>query len=121
MSAISNRSTDREIAAALAKRLQQWRVDPKGAAISASELAKRSGMGLTPLRRFEKTGGITLRNLVALMRAMGLLERLENLVPDPASASPLEILEAERTLRPRQRAPRQRAPRRTSKPEPPHG
>jgi hypothetical protein len=106
MTEISNRSTDREIAAALAKRLRQWRIDPKGAAISASELAKRSGMGLTPLRRFEKTGGITLRNLVALMRAMGLLERLENLVPDPDSASPLEILEAERALRPRQRAPR---------------
>ena len=109
MTSIDNRSTDREIAAALAKRLQRWRIDPKGAAISASELAKRSGMGLTPLRRFEKTGGITLRNLVALMRAMGLLERLESLVPDPASASPLEILQAERALRPRQRAPRRPA------------
>lgn len=106
MAVISSQLTDREIAAALAKRLQRWRIDPRGAAISASELAKRSGMGLTPLRRFEKTGGITLRNLVALMRAMGLLERLESLVPDPASASPLEILEAERAQRPRQRAPR---------------
>ena len=106
MPIISNQSTDREIAAALAKRLRQWRIDPKGAAISARELAKRSGMGLTPLRRFEKTGGITLRNLVALMRAMGLLERLDGLVPDPASASPLEILEAARAQRPRQRAPR---------------
>lgn len=113
MTEISNRSTDREIAAALAKRLKRWRIDPKGAAISASDLAKRSGMGLTPLRRFEKTGGITLRNLVALMRAMGLLERLENLVPDPASPSPLQILEAERAVR-----TRQRAPRRPSKPEP---
>jgi hypothetical protein len=110
MPVISNQLTDREIGAALAKRLQRWRIDPKGAAISASELAKRSGMGLTPLRRFEKTGGITLRNLVALMRAMGLLERLESLVPDPASPSPLEILKAERAVR-----PRQRAPRRTSK------
>ncbi|HEY2783178.1 MAG TPA: hypothetical protein VGI90_20555 [Steroidobacteraceae bacterium] len=98
--------TDREIAAALARRMRRWRIDPNGAAISASELAKRSGMGLTPLRRFEKTGGITLRNLVALMRAMGLLERLESLVPDPGTPSPLEILEAQRTLRPRQRAPR---------------
>ena len=108
-----NRLSDREIAAVLAKRLQRWRVDPKGAAVSVSDLAKRSGMGITPLRRFEKTGGITLRNLIALMRAMGLLERLEDLVPDPASPSPLEILEAERAQR-----PRQRAPRRTSKPEP---
>jgi hypothetical protein len=104
--AISIQLTDREIAAAIAKRLRRWRVDPKGAAMSASELARRSGMGLTPLRRFEKTGGITLRNLIALMRAMGLLERLEGLVPDPATPSPMDILQAERAKPPRQRAPR---------------
>jgi hypothetical protein len=98
--------TDREIAAVLAKRLRRWRIDPKGAAISASELAKRSGMGLTPLRRFEKTGGITLRNLIALMRTMGLLERLEELIPDPASPSPMDILQAEQKSHVRQRAPR---------------
>ena len=113
MDEISAQLTDKEIAAVLAKRLQRWRIDPKGAALSAKDLAARSGMGLTPLRRFEKTGGITLRNLIALMRAMGLLDRLENLVPDPASPSPLEILEAERTRR-----PRLRAPRRSSKSEP---
>ncbi|MDP9008171.1 MAG: hypothetical protein M3N91_05605 [Pseudomonadota bacterium] len=106
--AISPQLTDREIAASIAKRLRQWRIDPKGAALSASELAKRSGMGLTPLRRFEKTGGITLRNLIALMRAMGLLERLEGLVPDPASPSPMEILQAEQEKRIRQRAPRRK-------------
>jgi hypothetical protein len=106
--AISVQLTDREVAAAIAKRLRRWRVDPKGAAMSASELARRSGMGLTPLRRFEKTGGITLRNLVALMRTMGLLERLEGLVPDPTTSSPMDILQAERAKRPRQRAPRRR-------------
>jgi hypothetical protein len=107
--AISVQLTDREIAAAIAKRMRRWRVDPKGAAMPASELARRSGMGLTPLRRFEKTGGITLRNLIALMRAMGLLERLEGLVPDPATPSPMDILQAERANRPRQRAPRRKA------------
>jgi hypothetical protein len=106
--AISLQLTDREVAAAIAKRLRRWRVDPKGAAMSARELARRSGMGLTPLRRFEKTGGITLRNLIALMRAMGLLDRLDGLVPDPATLSPLDILQAERTKRPRQRAPRRK-------------
>jgi hypothetical protein len=104
--AISPQLTDREIAASIAKQLRRWRIDPNGAALSASELAKRSGMGLTPLRRFEKTGGITLRNLIALMRAMGLLERLEGLVPDPASPSPMDILQAEQEKHIRQRAPR---------------
>jgi hypothetical protein len=105
---ISVQLTDREVAAAIAKRLQRWRVDPKGAAMSARELARRSGMGLTPLRRFERTGGITLRNLIALMRAMGLLERLEGLVPDPLTPSPMDILQAEQAKRTRQRAPRRK-------------
>jgi hypothetical protein len=106
--AIDAQLTDREIAATIAKRLQRWRVDPKGSAMSARELARRSGMGLTPLRRFEKTGGITLRNLIALMRAMGLLERLEGLVPDPSMPSPMDILQAEQAKRTRQRAPRRK-------------
>jgi len=106
--AISLQLTDREIAAAIAKRLRRWRVDPKGAAMSARELARRSGMGLTPLRRFEKTGGITLRNLIALMRAMGLLERLDGLVPDPSTPSPMSVLQAEQAKRIRQRAPRRK-------------
>jgi hypothetical protein len=101
--------TDREIAAVLAGRLQRWRIDPKGAALSARELSKRSGMGLTPLRRFEKTGGITLRNLIALMRVMGLLERLEGLIPDPAAPSPMDILQAEEKKHIRRRAPRRKA------------
>jgi hypothetical protein len=98
--------TDREIAAFLATRIQRWRIDPKGAALSAKALAERSGMGLTPLRRFEKTGGITLRNLIALMRAMDLLERLEHLVPDPAAPGPMDILAAEQAKHVRKRAPR---------------
>jgi hypothetical protein len=102
--------SDTEVAAWLARRLKTWRIDPKGAALSASELSRRSGMGLTPLRRFEKTGGITLRNLIGLLRAQGLLERLEQLVPEPATPSPMELLKAQRAVRTRQRAPRAQRP-----------
>jgi hypothetical protein len=102
--------SDTEVGLWLAKRLKTWRIDPKGAGLSASELSRRSGMGLTPLRRFEKTGGITLRNLIGLLRAQGLLDRLQELVPEPAGPSPMELLEAQRAVRPRQRAPRSRAP-----------
>jgi hypothetical protein len=49
-----------------------------------------------------------LRNLIALMRAMGLLERLEGLVPDPSAPSPMDILQAEQAKRTRQRAPRRK-------------
>jgi transcriptional regulator with XRE-family HTH domain len=101
--------TDREIAQRLARDLRAWRVDPRGAGMTQTELASRSGVGLTPLKRFEKTGGITLNNLVALLRALDLLDVLETLIPKPASPSPLELLKADRAAaRQRERAPRAR-------------
>ena len=101
--------TDREIAQRLARDLRAWRVDPRGAGMTQTELASRSGVGLTPLKRFEKTGGITLNNLVALLRALNLLDALETLIPKSGSPSPLELLKADRAAaRQRERAPRAR-------------
>ena len=77
--------------------------------MTQEELSRRSGVGLTPLKRFEKTGGTTLSSLVAMLRALDLLDRLEDLIPDPDSPGPLEILEAERARPKRQRAPRRGA------------
>ena len=76
--------------------------------MSQAELAHRSGVGLTPLKRFEKTGRITLRNLVALLRTLNLLDGLESLVPAPDTPGPLALLAAEKKRAPRQRAPRAR-------------
>lgn len=100
--------TDREIAERLARLLRAWRVNPRGAGMTQAELSRRSGVGLTPLKRFERTGGCTLSNLVGIFRGLGLLDRLEGLVPDPEPPGPLELLEAERARLKRQR---QRAPR----------
>jgi hypothetical protein len=100
--------TNTEIALRLAQSIKAWRISPQGAALSQVELAHRSGIGLTPLKRFEKTGAITLRNLVALLRALNLLDGLENLVPAPDVPGPLALLAAERQRSQRQRAPRAR-------------
>lgn len=104
--------TDKEIALRLARGLRAWRVSPQGAAMTQAELSKKSGVGLTPLKRFEGTGGTTLTNLVAIFRGLDLLDRLEDLVPDPDTPSPLEILAAERAKLKKQR---QRAPRSASR------
>jgi hypothetical protein len=98
--------SDSEVARDIAARLRVWRVDPRGAGLSQVALARRSGVGVTPLKRFEKTGGATLGNLIGILRGLGILDRLETLVPDPASPSPMELLEAARKVKP----PRQRAP-----------
>ena len=74
--------------------------------MSQVELARISGVGLTPLKRFEKTGAITLRNLVALLRALNLLDGLETLVPAPEVPGPLALLAAEKQHPQRKRAPR---------------
>lgn len=110
-----------EIAERLARAMKEWRISPQGAALSQAQLAHKSGIGLTPLKRFEKTGAITLRNLIALLRAMDLLDGLETLVPAPDSPGPLEVLAAERKRMSRKRAPRTPSPARTENSAPtPH-
>lgn len=113
--------TNTEISLRLAQAIHAWRVSPEGAGISQADLAKKSGIGLTPLKRFEKTGAITLRNLVALLRALDLLDGLETLIPEPGAPGPLALLEAERTKRQRVRAPRTTAKRATAGEDAPGG
>lgn len=76
--------------------------------MTQADLALKSGIGLTPLKRFEKTGAITLRNLIAIMRAMELLDGLFAVVPDADSPSPLDLLAAQekKAKHMRKRAPR---------------
>jgi hypothetical protein len=97
-----------EIAQRLAHALREWRASAEGAAMSQVELSHKSGVGLTPLKRFEKTGRITLRNFVALLRTLNLLDGLETLVPAPEAPGPLALLAAEKKRARRQRAPRTR-------------
>ena len=101
-----NHLSNTEIALRLAQAMRAWRISPGGAAMSQVELAHKSGIGLTPLKRFEKTGAITLRNLVAILRALNLLDGLETLVPAPDAPGPLALLAAEKQRRQRKRAPR---------------
>jgi hypothetical protein len=108
-----NHLSNIEIALRLAQAIRAWRISPQGAAMSQVELAHKSGIGLTPLRRFEKTGAITLRNLVAILRALNLLDRLDTLIPPPDTPGPLALLAAEK-----QRHQRKRAPRKSKAPAP---
>ena len=100
--------TNDEVALHIAEALKAWRISPNGAGMSQLDLAAAGGIGLTPLKRFEKTGAITLRNLIAILRATHLLENALALVPDPAQPGPLDILaqEGRNAARTRQRAPR---------------
>src|ERR1700722_4787155 len=114
-----NHLSNTEIALRLAQAMRAWRISPGGAAMSQVELAHKSGIGLTPLKRFEKNGAFPLRNLGAILRALNLLDGLETLVPAPDAPGPLALLAAEKQRRQRKRAPRKgKVP---TPPDRPHG
>jgi transcriptional regulator with XRE-family HTH domain len=70
-------------------------------------LAERSGVSVPTIRRYERTGRTSLRNLLHLLEALGLIDRLQGLLlPRPASS--IEELEAREAARKR---PRQRGTR----------
>jgi len=98
--------TNKEVATLLANAFQAWRISPEGAGITQAELASKSGVSLTSIGRFEKTGAITLRNLVALLRVVNLLDRLVALIPAPDAPGPLAQLAAQRKKPRRVRATR---------------
>lgn len=98
--------TDAEIALRLATAMKEWRISPRGAALTHAAMIRKSGIGLTPLKRFEKTGATTLGNFIAMLRALDILDGLENLIPDSEAPGPLELLEEDRKKTKRKRAPR---------------
>ncbi len=61
-------------------------------------LAERSGVTLASLRRFERTGKVSLESLLRLCHALGRIDEFEQLLRPPAVRS-LDELE-ERTSRP---------------------
>jgi transcriptional regulator with XRE-family HTH domain len=87
--------TNREIASGLAKRIRAYRVEM---GFSQKDLADRSGISITSLSRFEQTGAITLNNLISILRALGTVDRIRELIPEHQGPSPLELLNASRKL-----------------------
>lgn len=102
--------TNREIAIALAKRIRGYRVT---LGMSQKDLAARSGISVTSLSRFEQTGAIALNNLISVLRALGTIDRLGELIPEHQGPSPLELLNATRQLR---TSPSATRARKTTKP-----
>lgn len=69
--------------------------------LGQTELAERAGVSRATVQRLEAGQSTQLTNLVRILRALGLVQNLELLVPSP-EVSPLEALD-------RRGGPRQRA------------
>lgn len=70
--------------------------------ITQAELAERTGVSLSSVRRFEKTGEISLSGLLEIALALHSLEAFDQLFAPPVRSL------FEKTPRPRQRSRKQR-------------
>jgi putative transcriptional regulator len=91
-------ANDETIVAEIGARLREVRLQRN---LSQAQLAREAGVGQATLQRLEEGRSANLTTLVRVLRALGLGDGLERLVPRPAP-SPLDQLE--RRGKARQRA-----------------
>lgn len=85
---IGGQSTDDAVLAELGARLARTRLERN---MSQQQLATEAGISKRTLERIEAGEESKLSNLVRVLRALGLLERIDLLVPEPLP-SPIEQL-----------------------------
>jgi len=86
---IENSWTDATVLAELGRRLARLRLDRN---LTQQQLADEAGVSRHTVLRLEDGHSVTLTALLRVLRAHGLLEGLEALVPEPLP-SPIEQLE----------------------------
>lgn len=101
--------TDEAVADELGRRLARTRLERN---LAQAELAEAAGIGVATLQRLEAGAPGSLTTFLRVLRALDLLERLEQTVPEPA-ANPIGQLERQGRQRARAGRPRSRdaAPR----------
>ncbi|HEY8639315.1 MAG TPA: helix-turn-helix transcriptional regulator [Solirubrobacterales bacterium] len=85
---ISNQSTDNAVLAELGGRLRRTRLERN---LSQEQVAKEAGVSRFTVKRIEEGKPARLTSLIRLLRFLGLLESLEQLVPEPLP-SPIDQL-----------------------------
>lgn len=88
--------------AELGERLERHRLERN---LTQDQLADEAGIGRATLQRLERGESVQLTSLIGLLRALGLLDGLEVLVPEPVP-NPIERLKTEGQRRRRARPSR---------------
>lgn len=81
--------TDEAVLKRLGDRLSRFRLDRN---LTQADLAAEAGVHKNTVFRLEAGGSTQLKNLVRVLRVLGLLDRLDAIVPEPVP-SPLRQLE----------------------------
>jgi transcriptional regulator with XRE-family HTH domain len=85
---ISEANTDDAILAELGQRLARTRLERN---ITQHELATEAGVSKSTVERIESGSETRLSSLIRILRVLGLVDRLDQLVPEPLP-SPIERL-----------------------------
>ncbi|MFS8606886.1 MAG: helix-turn-helix domain-containing protein [Gammaproteobacteria bacterium] len=109
---IASTLSDAAILQALGQRISEHRLQ---ANLTQAELAARAGVGKRTLERIEAGGGAELTTFVRILRALGLADGLDRLVPE-IPPSPIARLELHGKRRRRASGRRGAKPRDASKP-----
>lgn len=92
-------SLNQDILFDLGKKLKQHRLNHN---FTSAQLAELSGVSVRTITGFERgEKNISLLNLIELLRALGLVDKLSELIPELPSISPLELIELEKNKRKR--------------------
>lgn len=103
---ITSTLTDEAALAELARRAQRARLDRQ---MTQAALATASGVARPTVERFEASGVVHLPTLIRILRALGLLDRLDILLPE-TTVRPIEELENRGEGRKRASRPRKSTP-----------
>jgi transcriptional regulator with XRE-family HTH domain len=90
---------DETVLRELGGRLAQTRLERN---ISQSRLANEAGVAKTTVERLERGGGVQLESFIRILRALGLLDRLDVVLSEPLP-SPIERLKLQGRQRRRAR------------------
>jgi len=79
--------TDEAVLVEVGERLRRERLDRN---LTQAELEARSGVSEETIRNIENGHNSSIKTLIRLLRAMGLLGRIDSLVPEPG-LSPIQV------------------------------
>ena len=73
-------ATPEEIGAEMGRRFEKIRL---GRNINQTQLAQEAGVSRRTITRLENGGNVSLDTVIRVLRALGLVDRLTDLLPDP--------------------------------------